>query len=55
MAAGDRKDCELVLENKWSAFNDVVEGEETLEGHGGVAGAVEAVNDGGDEVGGGGT
>nr|GMD54699.1 hypothetical protein Iba_chr11dCG0890 [Ipomoea batatas] len=53
-AAGGGEDGELVLEDERAAGDDVVDGEEALEGDGGVAGAVEAVHEGGDEGGGGG-
>lgn len=54
MAAGSRKDGELVLEDEGAPLDDVVDGEEALECHGGVAGAVEAVHEGLDDGGGGG-
>nr|GMD49292.1 hypothetical protein Iba_chr11aCG2320 [Ipomoea batatas] len=53
-AAGGGEDGELVLEDEGATGDDVVDGEEALEGDGGVAGAVEAVHEGGDEGGGGG-
>ena len=57
MAAVGRVIGELVFVGEGSLDDDVVEGEETLECHGGTAGAVEAVNQGidadtGEEVGG---
>lgn len=45
--AGGGEDGQLVLEDEGAAREDVVEREEALEGDGGVVGAVEAVNEGG--------
>lgn len=45
---------ELVLENEASVSDHAVDGDEALEGHGGVVGGVEAVHEGFDGGGGGG-
>lgn len=54
MATGSWKDGELVLEDERPPLDDMVDGEEALECHGGVACAVEAVHEGLDNGGGGG-
>lgn len=45
MAAGGRKNRELILEDEGSTFDYVVNGEETLEGNDRVSCAVEAVHE----------
>lgn len=54
MAAGGRKYGELVLKDEGAAPDYVVDEEEAFEGDDAVAGAVEAIHDGGDDGGGGG-